>query len=157
MKITNVWGAMGMWVGLGLFCTSARADVYLPNGHTHSTVPTIKSADEAVASIPLLNRIPTSFLIGDGFKFKLSGMELRIDHMGTHSSAPVSKRNCMIGFSYATPVSFFGSRIDIPIFHAANFTMSDWGINTLGDYVLHFSKDASVRHPTLGLAATIRF
>ena len=158
MKMTR-WAACAMWVlaGVGYLCSSAGADVYLPKGNAPSGVPTIKSSEDAVASIPILSRIPRSFIIGDGFRFKLSGLELRIDHMGTHSNAPANKRNCLIGFSYATPVSFFGSRIELPLFHAENLKLSDWGFNTPGDYVVHLSKDASVENPTLGLSATVRF
>jgi hypothetical protein len=158
MKKTR-WTLVGMIVAAGLVVgnTSARADVYLPHGNSQSSVPTIKSADDAVAQVPILKKIPTSFLFGDGFRFKLTGMELRIDHMGTHSAAPVSKRDCMIGLSYEAPVAFFGTRMELPILHAENLKVSDWGFNTPGDYVMHFSKDAAVAHPVISLSATLRF
>jgi len=146
-----------MLAGLTALGSSAYADIYVPKGSTQSRVPTVQSADDVIASIPVLSKIPRSFIVGDGFRFKLSGMELRIDHMGTNSKSAGAKRNCMIGFSYATPVAFFGSRIDIPFFHAENLKADNWGMNTPGDYVLRFSKDASVQHPTLGLMATARF
>jgi hypothetical protein len=140
--------------GVSCLGLSAWADVYLPR--QGRGVPTIKSAADAEANIPFLRKLSRSFLIGDGFRFKLTGMELRIDHMGAHSSAPANKRNCLIGFSYASPVAFFGSRIDVPLFHADSLK-SAWGANTPGDYVLHFSKDSAVQHPVLGLMATARF
>src|SRR5207237_986119 len=115
--------------GVSCLGLSARADVYTA-GKSHG-VPTIKSAEDAEASIPVLQKIPRSFLIGDGFRFKLTGLELRIDHMGSHSSAPANKRSCMIGLSYASPVAFFGSRIDIPLFHSDSLK-SAWGANTPG-------------------------
>ena len=52
-----------------------------------------------------MGKIPHSFLVGDGFKFKLSGKELRIDHMADHSRAPVSHRNCMLSLNVASPVA----------------------------------------------------
>src|SRR3954462_14451787 len=119
--------------GVAALGSRASADVYMPNGRSHSSVQVIKSADDAVASIPFLSKLSRSFLIGDGFKVKMTGMELRIDHMGTHSTSGGSRRNCMVGFSYATPVAFFGSRIDVPLFHSETLQWADWGMNTPGD------------------------
>jgi len=155
MKLTR-W--MGWGVGLAVLvgaCLSARADVYLPKDLAHSATHPIQSAEDAVASVPGLSKIPRSFLIGDGFKFKLSGQELRIDHMATHSRAPVSHRNCMISMDLASPVAFFGSSMEIPLFNGPN--LSSWGVSSLGDYVLHFAKDTAVAHPTAGLKISARF
>jgi len=150
------------WIGWGMGVTVlagvgslAHADVYIPKGRAQSQIAPIKSAEDAVSTVPGLSRIPRSFLIGDGFKFKLSGKELRIDHMATHSNAPISHRNCMISLNVDSPVAFFGSSMEIPLFNAQN--LSSWGVSSLGDYVLHFAKDASVEHPTVGLKVSARF
>jgi hypothetical protein len=149
--------AVAVGIALGLLTGSAMADVYLPKAAAQRGLPPVQSAEDAINQIPGIAKIPHSFLFGDGYHVKLSGMELRIDHMGTHSTAPASKRVCLIGLSYATPIAFFGSRIEIPLIHAANFKTSEWGLNTLGDYVMHLSKDASVEHPTVGLSVSARF
>ena len=157
MKSKQMIGwAAAVFMGMAILCPSAKADVYM-GGKGRQQMPTIKNVDDAVSNIPVLSRIPKSFIVGDGFKFKFTGMELQIDHMGMNSKAPVSKRTCMVGLSYTTPVAFFGSRVEIPIFHAQSLRMSDWGINTLGDYVAHFSKDAPVQHPVVGLSVSARF
>jgi hypothetical protein len=94
--------------------------------------------------IPFLGDIPRSFLIGDGFNMKISGTSLRIDHMGYRSKATVKNRDCMIGFSYVTPVAgFFTSRVDVPLFYSPNPDIEQWSMNTLGDYVAYFSKGTS--------------
>lgn len=146
--------ALLVLAGLALCGSSVRADVYLPKGRS---LPSIQSAEDAVTSIPAISKIPRSFLVGDGFRFKLTLQELRIDHMGSNSKAPASKRVCMIGFSYAAPVAFFGSQVELPLFHADSLKMNRWGMNTLGDYVVHLSKDSIVAHPTLGLQLSARF
>jgi hypothetical protein len=107
--------------------------------------------------IPFLGEIPRTFLIGDGFKMRLSGQELRIDHMGRQSRAPASQRNCLIGLSYTTPVAgFFTSRVDLPLFHAATPKWEDWGVSSLGDYVVYLSRGAT-DIPLFRLVATARF
>jgi hypothetical protein len=148
---------MRLAVASAMCATVSHADMYMPKGSTRASVPTMRSTDDAVKSLPVLSKIPTSFLVGDGFKVKLSGMELRIDHMGTHSKAVVAKRNCMLSISYASPVAFFGTRLDLPLITAQTLKTSAWEMNTPGDYVLRFSKDASVQHPVLGLSFTARF
>src|SRR5438105_4603063 len=60
--------------------------------------------DDLVDLIPFLGSIPKTFLFGDGYKMKLGVQDLRIDHMAYHSHAPASKRLCLIGVSYTTPV-----------------------------------------------------
>jgi hypothetical protein len=143
-------GMLAGWVGI------SHADVYLGTAKYEKTAP-IKSAEDAVSSIPLLKKIPTSFFIGDGFKLKLNGQALRIDHMGTRSVSPAHKRNCLISLSYTTPVAFFGSQIELPLFFSETPVHSKWSANTPGDYVVHLSKDADVDHPILGLQISAKF
>jgi hypothetical protein len=156
IKQTMGWG-IAAFLGMVVLSPSARADVYMGSKGQRAQMPTIKSAEDAVEKLPVFSKIPKSFIIGDGLHFKLSGQELQIDHMGTRSRAPYSKRTCMVGISYAAPVAFFGTRVDLPLMHAQSFRMSDWGMNTLGDYVARFSKDAAVQHPTIGLSIRARF
>ena len=146
---------MGAAFFMGL-CSVVQADVYLPKDSAAGSIQPVKSAEDAVANVPGLNKLTRSFLIGDGFKFKLSGKELRIDHMATNSTAPVSHRNCMISLNFDSPVAFFGSSMELPIVTAQSLS-NDWAPTSLGDYVLHFSKDAAVDHPTIGLKVTARF
>jgi hypothetical protein len=143
-------GLLAGWGGI------LHADVYLGKAKYENTTP-IKSAEDAVSAIPFLKKLPTSFFIGDGFKFKLNGDALRIDHMGTRSAAPAHKRNCLISLSYTTPVAFFGSRVEMPLFFSETPRPSRWAANTFGDYVVHLSKDAAVEHPILGLSISAKF
>jgi hypothetical protein len=154
MKITQCLG-IGLLLA-GVCGLSARADVYMGSGQTGTGVATIKSADDAVASIPILSKLSRAFLIGDGYKLKLTGKELRIDHMGDDSRLPVSHRNCMISLNYDAPVAFFGSSLEIPLISAAGLN-SQWNTSSLGDYVAHFSKDSTVDHAVVGLKLTARF
>lgn len=142
--------------GLVCVCLPVRADVYTSGniGGSGNAVPPMKTTDDVVASVPVLSKIPHSFIFGDGYKFKLSGKELQIDHVGDHGT-PVSQRTCMISLNYASPVAFFGSSVELPLLHITS--NSNWDTSTLGDYVAHFSKDASVDHPTIGLKLTARF
>src|SRR5438045_942935 len=146
------WARVGMIVISGLlsFSQLVCADVYTPSAHGRSQIPSIKSADDAVSSVPLLGRLTRSFVVGDGFKFKLSGTELQIDHMATDSRAPMSQRNCMLSINFISPVSFFGSSVELPLLHSSNLG-SNWGADTFGDYVAHFSKESNTQHPTIGL------
>jgi hypothetical protein len=156
MKMTQrmVMGLVFL-AGLVCFCRPAHADVYTSgNLGSGNAVPTMKTTDDVVSSVPVLSRIPHSFIFGDGYQFKLSGRELLINHMGDHGT-PVSQRNCMISLNYASPVAFFGSSVELPLLHLGN--NSTWDTSTLGDYVAHFSKDAAYDHPVIGLKITARF
>ena len=153
MKLKHLIGLIVMLAGL---CPSTWADIYMPKSGGARVLPPVQSADDAVAHIPILAKIPHSFIIGDGFKFKLSGKELRIDHMADHSRAPVSRRNCLISLNIASPVAFFGTSMELPLFNTDS-VMSGWSNSSLGDYVMHFSKDATVNSPTFGLKVSARF
>ena len=76
-----------------------------------------------IDKIPFLGDIPRTFLMGDGYTMKLSGKELRIDHMGDHSNSKGNQRTCMVGLSYVTPVAFFTTRIDLPLFHSPTLAL----------------------------------
>jgi hypothetical protein len=154
MKIKQTLIAMVMLSGLGAVC--AQADVYTPKNAGHRALPPVQSAEDAVSQIPILAKIPHSFIVGDGFRFKLSGKELRIDHMADHSRAPVARRNCLISLNIASPVAFFGTSMELPIFNTESL-ISGWSNSSLGDYVMHFSKDATVNSPTFGLKVSARF
>ncbi|MFA5975794.1 MAG: hypothetical protein WC859_06450 [Elusimicrobiota bacterium] len=136
----KVFFILSCWL---LLATQASADRYnykatAPNSETKYQRP-----EDLLDKIPFVSDIPRTFIIGDGFKMNLSLDHLRIDHMGSRSRSPASKRTCLIGFSYTTPVAgFFTSRIDLPLFTAAEFRWSEWTTSTLGDYVAYFSKDA---------------
>ena len=113
--------------------------------------------EDLISLIPFLGEIPRSFLLGDGYQMKLSGTELRIDHMGLHSRAPQKKRDCMIGISYIRPVAgFFTSRIDLPLLFSPTPDVDQWSMNSLGDYVAYFSKGAEGGN-ILRLAISARF
>ncbi len=99
-----------------------------------------RSPEDLIDRVPFLAEIPRSFIVGDGFKMKISGRELRIDHMAYRSHAPISHRECLIGLSYTTPVAFFTSRIDVPLFSSKTLALSDWSRSSLGDYVVYLSQ-----------------
>jgi hypothetical protein len=147
--------AASVWTGLVCVCPTAQADVYTGRAESRQIAP-IRSAEDVVAELPVIARIPRSFVIGDGFKIKLTQSDLRIDHMATNSRAPVSRRQCMLSFHVASPVAFFGSQMELPILNATSLK-SRWNMSSLGDYVLMFSKDAPVESPTFGLRLSARF
>src|SRR5688572_3375036 len=60
--------------------------------------------EDLLDMIPFLSEIPRNFLFGNGYKVKLGVDNLRIDHMGSRSSTQKHARDCMVGFSYTTPV-----------------------------------------------------
>lgn len=101
-----------------------------------------RTPEDLLDKIPFLGEIPRTFLLGDGYKMKLSADSLRIDHMGTRSrSRTLNQRNCMIGISYTTPVAgFFTTRVDLPILNAETPKWSDWSVSSLGDYVVYMSR-----------------
>jgi hypothetical protein len=133
------------------------------SGFTHSSADVksqetmYKTPEQALDVLPFISAIPRSFFFGDGYRMKFNGQELQIDHMGYRSTAPANKRTCLISLSMLSPVAFFGSRIDFPIFHSATLYPPDWQTGSLGDYVLHFSKTAAVDHPTIQITVTARF
>jgi hypothetical protein len=113
--------------------------------------------DFILDAIPFLGEIPRTFLLGDGYKMKLTPQELRIDHMGYRSNSPAAKRNCLIGFSYTTPVAgFFTTRVDLPLFSSLSPKMSDWTRSSFGDYVVYMSKGAAER-TSLRLVVSAKF
>lgn len=111
--------------------------------------------EDLLDMIPFIADLPRSFIFGDGFKMKLSGQELRIDHMGTKSRNPAGQRHCMIGLSYTTPVAFFTTRVDVPLFHASTLT-SHWAPSSMGDYVAFFSRTPT-ENASAKLVITARF
>ncbi len=115
-----------------------------------------KTPEDMLSKIPFLGDIPRSFLMGDGYTMKLSGTQLRIDHMGRASKSKGEKRTCMVGLSYTTPVAFFTSRVDVPLFHSPTLALSDWSRSSMGDYVLYLSRIPAT-HASLQLALTARF
>jgi hypothetical protein len=115
-----------------------------------------QTPEDMIDKIPFLGDIPRSFLMGDGYTMKLSGTQLRIDHMANHSHSKGEKRTCMVGLSYTTPVAFFTTRIDIPIFNSPTLAFDDWSRSSLGDYVVYMSR-LPVDHAALTLALTARF
>ena len=146
-----------------LACLTALGVTVSASGFTYSSadinsqVTKYKTPQDAIDVLPILSSIPRSFFFGDGYRMKFNGQELQIDHMGYRSTDPANKRTCLISLSMLSPVAFFGSRIDFPIFHSATLYPPDWQTGSLGDYVLHFSKTAAVDHPTVQLTVTARF
>jgi len=147
-----VWGYL-LAAGWFLAVTHARGESL---SYTQARLQQTKyqSPNDMIDMIPFLGEIPRAFLFGDGYTMKLSGDELRIDHMGLQSHSRGTQRNCMIGLSYTTPVAFFTTRIDLPIFHSPTMTLSDWSRDSLGDYVVYLSRlPADHAQLTLSLSA----
>ena len=115
-----------------------------------------KTPEDVLDKVPFLGEIPRTFLMGDGYTMKLSADQLRVDHMGNHSHTKGIKRTCMVGVSYTTPVAFFTTRVDLPLFSSPTLALSDWQANSLGDYVLYMSR-LPVDHAALMLSLTARF
>jgi hypothetical protein len=46
--------------------------------------------------------------------------------------------------------------MELPLLTSGKLS-SGWNSSSLGDYVMHFSKDAAVKSPTLGLKITAQF
>jgi hypothetical protein len=156
----KLWYRMGsMFLGLGIMgalVVPAHASDYAAQVKA-ATDTKYRNPEDMLDMIPFLGQIPRTFLIGDGFKMRLTTKELRIDHMGTRSHNPASGRNCMIGFSYTTPVAgFFTYRVDLPLLHAATPALEDWSRSSLGDYVVYLSK-TPVDRASLRLVLTAKF
>jgi len=140
---------LGVCMGMALSrFTPAQAEDFSARLST-GTPSQYQRPEDLLDRVPFLSEIPRSFLIGDGYKMKISGHELQIDHMASDSHVPASRRNCSLGLSYTTPVAFFTSRVDIPFFSADTLAWDSWTRNSVGDYVVYFSKTpvdaASVR------------
>ena len=143
---------MGMAIG---HFTPAQAEDYSTKV-TAGEPSKYQHPEDVLDMVPFLSEIPRSFLIGDGYQMKLSGRELRIDHMGADSHVPVSRRNCSLGLSYTTPVAFFTSRVDIPLFSASTLAWDSWTRNSIGDYVVYLSK-TPVDNASLRLVLSAKF
>lgn len=148
-----------MSLGLALSCTS-QVKAAAPSLVDYSTQQKAEQSkyqrpEDLLDMIPFFGEIPRTFLIGDGFKMKLSADSLRIDHMGHRSRTPAHKRTCMVGLSYTTPVAFFTTRVDLPLLSAANL-QDTWEVATLGDYVAYFSRTPAAS-ASFKLVATARF
>jgi hypothetical protein len=151
------------WVYLiaaGWFLAIAHAKGETPNYAAQVAAQTqdtqYKTPEDLLNKVPFLGDIPRTYSLGDSYTMKLSGMELRVDHMGYHSHASSKSRTCMVGVSYTTPVAFFTTRVDMPLFTSPTMAMSDWKASTPGDYVVYMSR-LPVDHATLMLSLSARF
>jgi hypothetical protein len=115
-----------------------------------------KTPEDLLNKVPFLGDIPRTYSLGDRYSMKLSGMELRVDHMGYHSSSSSKSRVCMVGVSYTTPVAFFTTRVDVPLFNSPTLALSDWKASSPGDYVVYMSR-LPVDHATLMLSLSAKF
>lgn len=113
--------------------------------------------EDLLDMIPFLSDIPRNLIFGNGYKMKLGVSSMRIDHMGYRSSTAKNARDCMIGFSYTTPVAgFFTSRVDLPLVHSATPSPKDWSMSSLGDYTAYFSRGAA-EAPSVKFVITAKF
>ena len=113
--------------------------------------------EDLLDMVPFLSGIPRHFILGNGFKMKLGVDNLRIDHMGYRSSTRKDARDCMVGFSYTTPVAgFFTTRIDLPLVTSITPRVQDWTVSRLGDYTAYFSRGAAAG-PSLRFVLTAKF
>lgn len=158
MKTKRKYIAWVYIIAAGWFLAVAHA-----RGESLSYTTDVKAQESAyqrpedlLEKIPFLGNIPHTFLLGDGYTMKLSADKLRIDHMGRASRSKGEKRNCMIGLSYTTPVAFFTTRIDLPLFHSPTLTMKDWERSAAGDYVVYMSR-LPAQKATLTLSITAKF
>lgn len=148
---------LALLLGIGIFVSLSQAASLDYAAQVRDQQTKYRKPEDLLDLVPFLGQIPRSFLIGDGYRMNLSGMELRIDHMARHSRAPVQQRTCMMGFSYTTPVAgFFTSRIDLPLFNSSSLRPSDWSFSSVGDYVVYLSR-TEVYQSSLRLMASARF
>jgi len=115
-----------------------------------------RTPEDMLDKIPFLGNIPRAYLLGDGYTMKLSVDRLRIDHMGRYSRTKGTNRSCMVGLSYTTPVAFFTTRVDLPLFTSPTLALSDWQRSSMGDYVIYMSR-LPVNHSALTLSISARF
>jgi hypothetical protein len=160
MKMTRrkliTWGYI-IAAGWFLSIAHARGEIIHYGDAAKAQETKYKTPEDVFDAIPIIGELPRTFLFGDGYKVKLSGQELRIDHMGLASNSQGSQRTCMIGVTYLTPVAgFFTTRVDLPLFHSPTLAWSDWSSNRLGDYVMYMSR-LPESHPSLSLTFTARF
>jgi hypothetical protein len=158
MKTRRKMVTWGFVIAAGWFLAIAHAKGETVNyaAQVQAQTSPYKTPEDVLNKIPFLGDIPRTFLMGDGYTMKLSGTQLRIDHMGHDSRSGGSQRTCMVGLSYTTPVAFFTTRVDIPIFHSPTLALADWSRSSMGDYVVYMSR-LPVDHAALTLALTARF
>lgn len=148
--------AMVVFGGLGFLNAPAQADLREMPAHSNAAAVQSRNLEDVIADVPLIGKIPHSYMFGGEYRFDLTGKELRIDHMGPTSQSSIRQRACMICLTWATPVAFFGSEIELPLFHAEMLQSNGWRRSSLGDYVVHLSKDGT-DIPWVGLKATLHF
>jgi len=158
MKMRRKLVTWGFVIAAGWFLAvaHAKAEQVKFDSPTKAADSNYKSPEDVIGMIPFLGDIPRSFLFGDGYTMKLSGTQMRIDHMGRDSRSNGAQRTCMFGVSYTTPVAFFTTRVDIPIFHSPTLALSDWSRDSVGDYVIYMSR-LPVNHSSLTLTLSARF
>lgn len=144
-------------LGLMTLYQSASASALNYTAEIKSQETRYRTPEDLLSMVPLLGDIPRTFLIGDGYKMDLSIDEMRIDHMATNSRSPMKHRICNVSLSYALPVAgFFSSSFDFLLFNGDTFKPSDLSMSTLGDYVIHLSRQP-LDGSTLKLVANARF
>jgi len=149
------WGYI-IAAGWFLAVTHARGEIVNYTAQLKAQGTQYRTPEDVLDKIPLLGQIPRSFLFGDGYTMKLTADQMRIDHMGRDSRSHGAQRTCMLGVSYTTPVAFFTTRIDVPIFHSPTLAFSDWSRDSLGDYVVYMSR-LPAAHSSLTLTLSARF
>src|ERR1019366_2193072 len=75
--------------------------------------------EDVIQMVPVLGKIPRSFLFSDGTTLKFSTNQLRFDHRGRRRAGSELQRTCLIGLSYTAAVGgSFSSEVHVPLFQS---------------------------------------
>jgi hypothetical protein len=115
-----------------------------------------RTPEDMIEMVPILNKLPRTLNLGQGYLVNLSSDHLLINHR-TSESQKAKAEPCSIGLSYSAPVAgSLSSQFNLPLFHATDLMASDWSRNPFGDYDVSMNR-TTLDHPVLKIALSARF
>ena len=99
---------------------------------------------DLIELVPILrdiNRlIPRQFSLAR-HEFLLDPRHITIRHEWLDLRTRAAAKNSIISLSYSSPMGYFGSRLDVPLFYSSAQGFSDWSRYPLGNYTMTLNRD----------------
>lgn len=96
---------------------------------------------ELVPVLRDINRmIPRQFSLAE-HEFLLNPSNITIRHELMDVRKRAAQKTSIISLTYSSPMGYFGSRLDVPLFYSSKFGFSDWSRYPLGNYTMTLNRD----------------
>ena len=99
---------------------------------------------DLIELVPILrdiNRmIPRQFALAE-HEIRLDARYITIQHEFLDVRTRRANKNSIISLSYSTPMGYFGSKLDVPLFYSSQLGFSDWSRYPMGNYTMTLNRD----------------